>query len=302
MATPRARRAKARSASPASTPSLCPPSSASKCCRAPINTARRRSRRATRSQIELYGPRVGSTITAHEICDEVVIGPIVAQIASSARALRSRPNLPSNWVGNIACLDPMDIVEITDANLGLAAYPVRILAIEEDDNGLLTFTAEELVVGVSTPALYPSAASARFQPNRAVAAAPVNTPLIYEPPPRADRQRRAGLGRRARAAFRRRRSQLGRRLCLRQRRQRHLFADRRHHAPLRQGVLTAQPRACERMGHHRHACASAWLKAARTLTGTSAASAQAGATLSLVDSELLAYENGDADRRRTPIA
>ena len=31
------------------------------------------------SQIELYGPRVGSTIQAHEICDEVVIGPIVAQ-------------------------------------------------------------------------------------------------------------------------------------------------------------------------------------------------------------------------------
>ena len=31
------------------------------------------------SQIELYGPRVGSAVQAHEICDEHVIGPIVAQ-------------------------------------------------------------------------------------------------------------------------------------------------------------------------------------------------------------------------------
>ena len=51
----------------------------------------------------------------------------------------------------------MDIVTITDANLGLSNYPVRIVTIEEDDNGLLAITAEELVTGVSTPAFYPSA-------------------------------------------------------------------------------------------------------------------------------------------------
>ena len=31
------------------------------------------------SQIEIFGPRVGPTITAHEICDPFVIAPIVAQ-------------------------------------------------------------------------------------------------------------------------------------------------------------------------------------------------------------------------------
>ena len=31
----------------------------------------------------------------------------------------------------------MDIVTITDANLGLSNYPVRVIEIEEDDKGLL---------------------------------------------------------------------------------------------------------------------------------------------------------------------
>ena len=39
------------------------------------------------AQIETYGPRVGSTITAHEICDEFTVAPVVAQLILAARAL-----------------------------------------------------------------------------------------------------------------------------------------------------------------------------------------------------------------------
>jgi hypothetical protein len=134
------------------------------------------------SQIELYGPRVGSTIQAHEICDEVNIGPIVAQtILQRGLYVRARFTFKLSW--EYGLLDPMDIVTITDANLGLANYPVRITTIEEDDKGLLTVTAEELTVGVSTPALYPNNGPSGFLPNQAVAVSPVNTPLIWEPPP-----------------------------------------------------------------------------------------------------------------------
>ena len=38
----------------------------------------------------------------------------------------------------------MDIVLITDAALGLVGAPVRVTQIEEDDNGELTVTAEEI--------------------------------------------------------------------------------------------------------------------------------------------------------------
>ena len=43
-----------------------------------------------------------------------------------------------------ALLEPMDIVLLTDATLGLVNKPVRLTAIEEDDNGELTMTAEEI--------------------------------------------------------------------------------------------------------------------------------------------------------------
>ena len=47
----------------------------------------------------------------------------------------------------------------------------------------MTVTAEELTVGVSTPAFYPSSGLApAIQPNQAVGVDPVNAPLIYEPP------------------------------------------------------------------------------------------------------------------------
>ena len=133
------------------------------------------------SQIELYGPRVGSTIQAHEICDEVTIGPMVAQtILQRLLYVRAHFTFKLSW--EYGLLDPMDIVTISDANLGLSNYPVRITTIEEDDKGLLTVTAEELTVGVSTPVLYPNSGPSGFLPNRAVAADPINAPLIYEPP------------------------------------------------------------------------------------------------------------------------
>lgn len=40
--------------------------------------------------------------------------------------------------------EPMDIVLISDSTLGLNGAAVRITQIEEDDNGELTITAEEI--------------------------------------------------------------------------------------------------------------------------------------------------------------
>ena len=134
------------------------------------------------SQIEIFGPRVGSTIQAHEICDEFVMGPAIAQtILQRELYVRTKFTFKLSW--KYCLLDPMDIVTITDANLGLSNYPVRIIEIEEDDKGLLSFTCEELVTGVSNPAFNPNASATGFQPNWGVPAVPINPPLIYEPPP-----------------------------------------------------------------------------------------------------------------------
>ena len=109
------------------------------------------------------------------------MGPLIAQtILQRELYVRTKFTFKLSW--EYCLLDPMDIVTITDSNLGLSNYPVRIIEIEEDDKGLLAFTCEELVAGVSNPALNPSAASTGFQPNWGVPAVPINAPLIYQPP------------------------------------------------------------------------------------------------------------------------
>jgi hypothetical protein len=133
------------------------------------------------AQIEMYGPRVGSTISAHEICDEFTIGPVVAQlILQRGLYVRAKYTFKLSW--EFCLLDPMDVVTITDLALGLDQAHVRIVSIEEDDNGLLTVTAEELVSGIATPAANPSAGSTSRQHSFSQTAISVNNPLIYQPP------------------------------------------------------------------------------------------------------------------------
>jgi hypothetical protein len=241
------------------------------------------------SQIELYGPRVGSTIQANEICDENVIGPIVAQtILQRGLYVRTHFTFKLSW--EYCLLDPMDIVTITDANLGLSTYPVRITTVEEDDKGLLSISAEELVLGVSTPGTNPSSGAVSFQPNQGAAATSINAPLIYEPPPALTGNitqvwvgASGGSGSVADPNWG----------------GAYVWAsvDNVTYSqiatitlPLRQGVLTSSL-----------ASASGWDtsdtlavnlgESGATLSGASAASARAGATLSLVGGELLAYES-----------
>ena len=243
------------------------------------------------SQIEIFGPRVGSTIQAHEICDEFVMGPAIAQtILQRELYVRTKFTFKLSW--EYCLLDPMDIVTITDANLGLSNYPVRIIEIEEDDKGLLSFTCEELVTGVSNPAFNPNASATGFQPNWGVPAVPINPPLIYEPPP-------SGTGGVAQIWVGASGinggggSQWGGANV-------YISTDNFTYsqiavitAPMRQGLLTASLPAAAGwdsvdtlavdLGESTQAGDSA-------LTGTSQEAAQAGATLSLIDSELLAYE------------
>ena len=149
------------------------------------------------SQIEIFGPRVGPTVQAHEICDEFVMGPAIAQtILQSARSM-FEPSSRSSCPGNIALLDPMDIVTITDANLGLSNYPVRIIEIEEDDKGLLAFTCG----GAGDRRLESGVQSGRrinwsFNQTLVSLRSRSIRRLIVEPPLSLTRQRLANLGRR----------------------------------------------------------------------------------------------------------
>jgi hypothetical protein len=233
-------------------------------------------------------PGVGSTIQAHEICDEFVIGPIVAQtILQRALYVRTKFTFKLSW--EYCLLDPMDVVTITDANLGLANYPVRVVAIEEDDNAILSVTAEELVTGVSTPAYYPTAGAGNYAINQGVPACPINPPLLFEPPGAAT----GGVSQVWVGA-----SGLNSSPTNPQWGGANVFISvdnvtysqiAQITAPLRQGFLTANLSAA--VGWDSVNTLSINLaESGATLSGTSQTSAAQGATLALVDGELLGYE------------
>ena len=239
------------------------------------------------AMIELFGPRVGSTIEAHEICDEFVMGPAIAQtILQRELYVRTKFTFKLSW--EYCLLDPMDIVTLTDSNLGLSNYPVRIIEIEEDDKGLLAFTCEELVAGVSNPALNPNATASGYQPNFGVPAVAVNTPLIVEPPTSltngvsqiwvgASGIDAGGSGQWGGAVV-------------------WMSVDGVTYsqvatvtAPLRQGFLTSSLLASAGWDSI-DTLAVNLAESGGTLSGTSQAAAQQGATLSIVDNEFLGYE------------
>ena len=92
--------------------------------------------------IDRYGLRSEPSIQAHEFTN-AISATVAAQLLLQRRAyVRNTYKFKLGW--RYSLLEPMDIVLLTDAALGLLEAPVRITAIAEDDNGELTVTAEEI--------------------------------------------------------------------------------------------------------------------------------------------------------------
>src|SRR5260370_25019921 len=76
----------------------------------------------------------------------------------------------------------MALVEISDSRLGVSALTVRVTAVEEDEEGTLSITAEDFFGGYSTAVVYPKQSGAGYVPNWSSPPGDVNPPIIFEPP------------------------------------------------------------------------------------------------------------------------
>src|SRR5215468_6311274 len=116
------------------------------------------------SSIELYGVRRETSIKARAIVDPVNVGPLVAQLLlQRAQLFRNTYQFKLGW--KYCLLEPMDLVQINDTRLGASALTVRITAIEEDEEGTLSITAEDFFGGYSTAVVYPKQPGAGYVPN-----------------------------------------------------------------------------------------------------------------------------------------
>ncbi len=156
--------------------------------------------------IDLYGVRRDTSVKARAIVDPYFVAATAAQLVLQRQLLyRNTYSFRLGW--KYILLEPMDLVQITDVRLGAQALSVRITAIEEDDEGTLTVTAEDwfgtpgtvlyprsapfsgfvgitsLGQGAATAMPYPkqSGASEASTPNYGLVAPAVNQPFIVEP-------------------------------------------------------------------------------------------------------------------------
>jgi len=130
--------------------------------------------------IEAYGLRGDQPAQAHHFCDANA-ATLAATLKLQRQSVRNVYTFTLGW--RYCLLDPMDIVEISDSGLGLTQQWVRILSLEEDDNGDIQVTAEEYLGGTGHAPLYAFESGSPFNADYNVAPGNVNTPLIFEPPP-----------------------------------------------------------------------------------------------------------------------
>lgn len=132
------------------------------------------------ANIEKYGLRPQEPLKMHGICDTRVARQVAQLVLQRTLYVRNEYEFKLGW--KYALLEPMDLVTLTDAGLGLAKTPVRIISVQEDESGLLTVRAEDYPFGVASATLYPTQTGLGYSANYNAEAGDVSAPVFFEPP------------------------------------------------------------------------------------------------------------------------
>lgn len=127
-----------------------------------------------------FGPRVDRLGPADEFT--------LMAYASNAAQMQLQRNMSVKNRGSLTLgpqwciLEPMDVLTVTDAVLGLDQYPIRVTKIEEDEKGALKIEFEEFRAGSMQATIYDRQQNQAPVPTNTVIAAPsINDPIIFEP-------------------------------------------------------------------------------------------------------------------------
>jgi hypothetical protein len=129
----------------------------------------------------LNGIRVMPNKTFHQICDARVAYNVAALIGQ--RQLYIRNTYQFSVRADYSLLEPMDLVSITDANLGVVNKLLRITETQDDENDIFTITAEEMFIGTASAPKYNFQPAQGYSANFANPPISVGTPLIFTAPP-----------------------------------------------------------------------------------------------------------------------
>jgi len=129
--------------------------------------------------VDLFGRRSDGSRQAHLFCDGNA-ARLSVQLQLQREAVRNQYQFTLGQ--RYILLDPMDIVTLTDAALGLDHQWVRIIEITENDDGTLTVTAEEYLVGTGHAPVYAFGGGAGYAADYNAPAPDTNPPFIVAAP------------------------------------------------------------------------------------------------------------------------
>jgi hypothetical protein len=118
------------------------------------------------ANVAQYGARRKDPDTVHCICDPKVAAISAQLYLQRTLYIRAQYRFKLGWM--FALLEPGDIVELTDAGLGLAGYSVRVIQIDEDEKYGLSFICEDYPVGVAHTPLYEMQNGLGFAANQSI--------------------------------------------------------------------------------------------------------------------------------------
>lgn len=131
--------------------------------------------------INLFGLRPADTRQLHFFCSEA---PALTScnLQLGRQQVRNQYSFTVPW--HFILLDPMDVIAISDAGLGLAGQLVRILEITENQQDWsLTLTAEEVLDGTGSTPQYGGQPKLGYAPNYESDPGTLGmVPIIFEPP------------------------------------------------------------------------------------------------------------------------
>lgn len=134
------------------------------------------------TSVDQYGLLQSVIINAEEVCDSSIAAVMAMLIGKRSSYVRNTYSFKLS--GSYVLLEPGDVVTLTEPNMGLANFPVRVTEVQEDEKGELQFKAEELPAAIGTATLYvPQGGSPTTPPDLKADPGDVNPPVIIEPPP-----------------------------------------------------------------------------------------------------------------------
>lgn len=130
--------------------------------------------------IDTYGLRPMPLITAHQIADAGVAQAVAQLILQRSVYIRNQYEFKLSW--QWCALEPTDLLCLTDSAIELANRVVRVLSIEEDEEGTLSIVAEDAPPGAASHVVAPVPPSGGYNVDYNAAPGNVAQPILFEPP------------------------------------------------------------------------------------------------------------------------